>query len=99
MLNIGKNVMKGQDFTIYCAFDVPYSKISKTEYLVEMKGGETALYSCKKSGYYRGTGQHDWNFTFIRYVDESEIEKHIIPSTNPANDFQQVCYRLKEKEC
>lgn len=35
---------------------------------VEMQSGRTAEYIVEMGGYYSGTGQHDWKFTFQRYL-------------------------------
>ena len=88
--------LSGADFIINCAFSVPYKHIGNNQYLVDMESGQTALYSCTASGYYGGTGQRDWNFTFVRYVEPEEIGTRTIPSVDPAKNYQQTIYYLKE---
>ena len=90
--------LSGADFVINCAFSVPYKRLDNTQYLVDMDSGQTALYSCATSGYYGGTGQRDWNFTFVRYVEPAEIGTRTATSVNPASNYQQTVYYLKDPE-
>jgi hypothetical protein len=90
------DLYKGKDFSIKCAFSVPYKSVSNKKYLVDMESGLIALYSCTTSGYYGGTGQHDWNFKFIRYVNSSEIEENTMASVDPRKNYQQKVYTLKD---
>ena len=88
--------LSGADFIINCAFSVTYKHIGNNQYLVDMESGQTALYSCTTSGYYGGTGQRDWNFTFVRYVESKEICTRTATSVNPTKNYQQTIYYLKE---
>ena len=65
---------KGDDFIHECVFEsqLNYVHIADNFYLVNMQSGKTAVYERQSEGYYGGTGQRDFIFTFLHYASEGE---------------------------
>lgn len=86
-----------EGFRHTCCFErqLTYPHIQDNFYLVEMGSGKKAIYerSIRDASSYRGTGQHDWEFRFIRYINDSEFE--IVQSKTPMG-FTKYTVRLKD---
>ena len=86
-----------KDFTHTCVFErqLTYLHIQDNLYLVDMESGRSAVYErrIKDGSSYRGTGQHDWDFSFIRYMDASEFE---VVQTKTPMGFSKITVKLND---
>jgi hypothetical protein len=86
------------DFVHKCCFKPSeYKYIQDDLYVVDMESGKQALYKmsiCDMS-FYNGTGQHDWKFTFIRYLEDGELVETVSP-VQLNKDITKYDYKLKE---
>ena len=61
-----------------CVFshNLNYKCLKDNLYIVNMTSGRSAVYSMESSGYYGGTGQKDFEFTFVRYLNDKANTTH-----------------------
>jgi len=87
----------GRDFTINCVFDdqIKYKKIhnsgSSGTCIVPMESGRIALYEFKcdeRNMGWSDTGQKNWHFEFIKFIDENE--KQIFLEKSARNEQERA---------
>lgn len=89
-----------RDFSYSCVFEhqIKHPHLKDDLYVVEMTSGKKAIYERKLADkvLYNGTGQHDFDFKFIRYVYDCELKHEV--RHGPCSGEPYDYYELLEEE-